>query len=81
MRATAEDHDLITVPELAEHYGITDGSARKLMSDNGITVVSGYPRAAALTVPRPGRGVGGGRPRKNRLNAASGDGDRPAQEP
>jgi hypothetical protein len=63
--ARAAEHGLVTARELAEHYGLTEASARRLMSDHGIHAVTGYPRDEALSVIRPGRGKGGGRPRKN----------------
>ncbi len=62
--ATPANHGLIGTEELAEHYGISEAAARRLMSDFKIPVVRGYPRDAALGVQRPGRRAGPGRGHK-----------------
>jgi hypothetical protein len=56
-RHSRVDHGLISAADLAEHYNLTEPSARRLMSDHGVKTVSGYPKWLALTVPRPGPGA------------------------
>ncbi|MGH9057929.1 MAG: hypothetical protein ACRDZY_00200 [Acidimicrobiales bacterium] len=48
-------HGLISTRALARHYGITEPSIRKLMSEHDVSEVRGYPQAAALGIQRPGR--------------------------
>lgn len=45
-----------TITEIAAHFGITDASARKLLSDNAITHVRVYPVDQVKQIPRPGQG-------------------------
>lgn len=47
----------MTVDEVAEFYGITPASARRLLSDNGIRHVRIYPADQVKAIPRPGRGA------------------------
>lgn len=45
-----------TVDEVAEYYGITPASARRLLSDNAIKHVRVYPVEQVKKIPRPGQG-------------------------
>lgn len=47
----------MTVDEVAERYGITPASARRLLSDNGIKHVRVYPADEVAAISRPGRGA------------------------
>lgn len=49
------EHNLTSAKAIAAHFGITEASARRLMSDNGVAQLHGYPLDQALNVPRPGR--------------------------
>lgn len=51
------DQRWMTVDEVAEFYGITPASARRLLSDNGIRHVRVYPADQVKAIPRPGRGA------------------------
>lgn len=57
LRCSHLEHGLVTVADVAAHYGITEPSARRLMSDHRVRTVRGYPARLALAVPRPGRGA------------------------
>lgn len=48
-------HGLVSTKALAAHYGITQASVRRLMSDHHIGEVRGYPIEQALNIVRPGR--------------------------
>lgn len=51
------DQKWLTVDEVAEFYGITPASARRLLSDNGIKHVRVYPTNEVKAIPRPGQGA------------------------
>jgi hypothetical protein len=67
-------HGLVSTRAVAEHYGITPPSARRLLSDHGITEVRGYP-ASALDLPRPGRHPAPGPGRGHRKRPPDDPGD------
>jgi hypothetical protein len=50
-------NELMTIEEIAEHFGITPASARRLLSDHGIRQVRGYPTHQVLAIPRLGKGA------------------------
>lgn len=51
------DQQWMTVDEVAEHFGITPASARRLLSDNQVRVHRVYPAEQVLAIRRPGRGA------------------------
>lgn len=55
--ATMNDQQWMTVDQVADHFGITPASARRLLSDNQVRVHRVYPADQVLAIRRPGRGT------------------------
>jgi len=51
------DQDLWHIDVVADYFGITPASARRLLSDHGIRQVRGYPTHQVMAIPRPGKGT------------------------
>lgn len=59
-------YGLMSTAKVAAHFRITPAAARRLMSDQGITAVRGWPIEQVLAIVRPGAhpAPGPGRPRR-----------------